>query len=903
MKLSRFVQEVFPPLLTPEQDSLSFEDRRDKLLKKRREGLEKSREYILSRHRLGEGGALVVDALTLVTDALLVRLFHDVSAGVADPDNYPIALVALGGYGRRELNPFSDIDLMFLYQGKSRDLAEKIANRMLYLMWDMNLDVGYSVRTQEDCLEFADKDSTVHTALLDSRFLIGDESLYHHYEKAVLDVLRARNTQVFIRNKISEIQTRHQKFGSSVYLLEPNLKEGKGGLRELHTALWVAKVKFKVNSLQELVLKGVITEREKEEWEAAFSYLWRIRNELHFQSQRKNDQIRFNHQEKIARFLGYKDNRKALAVEQFMQDYYTHATHVMDLASSLIGKAANLAEAPRAFLSMSRKRKIDDVFYVLRQELRTSRQDAFGEDPSLLMKVFWLSQRHNVELSFQLQQIVREHAHLINDKVRRNPEINKMFMEILRYPKRVAETLRSMHGLHFLNHFLPEFARIFCRVQHDVYHTYTVDIHSLFAVEEFIKLWQGDYQEKYPILSRVAQEIEKRELLLLAILFHDVGKGEGGNHSGIGAEMTRTASRRLGLGKEDSQRLEFLVRHHLEMAHIAQRRDLSDDRLIIEFARLMGMSENLRMLYLLTFADLMAVGPEVMTPWKAYLLGELYEKSFLILEKGEFALEKRSEKVRKRKKKIAEILSEDYGERRIKDELKHLDTRYVLSYSAREISEHLRVLFNRGEKTLAMQVDPEPEADCSRVIVSTLDYPGLFSNVAGVLAAAGINILSAQIYTFKNGVAVDILRANSNRGKIVDDEEKWHKVEKALTGVIEGRLQVHELVRKRKREPLYPAAHKPRFSARVEIDNEVSQKYTVIDLFTDDRIGLLYDITRTLAILNLTIGVSKISTKGDQVADTFYVQDIFGDKITQPAKIEELRRELLGVLQGENGGK
>ncbi len=897
MKLSQFADEVFPPAFSGTKEPLPFDDSRDQLLKKRREGWEKSHEYILSRHRLGEGGALVVEALTVVTDALLSRLFRDVAHGISGADKASITLVALGGYGRRELNPFSDIDLMFLYQGKSRDIAEKVANRMLYLMWDMNLDVGYSVRTQEDCLELADKDSTVHTALLDSRFLTGDEGLYHYFEKNVLEVLRARSTQAFIRNKLSETGARHHKYGSSVYLLEPNIKEGKGGLRELHTALWVAKVKFKVNSLQELVLKGVLSEREKEDWEAAFSYLWHIRNELHFQSQRKNDQIRFIHQEKIARFLGYKNNKKGLAVEQFMQDYYTHATHVIDLASSLIGKAANLADAPKAFLNISRKRKIDDFFYVLRGELRTSRQEAFRDDPTLLMKSFWLSQRHNADLSFQLQQLIRQNVHRINDRVRRSHEVIEWFLDILRYPKRVSETLRAMHGLHFLNHFLPEFSRIFCKVQHDVYHTYTVDIHSLFAVEEFIKLSQGEYRETYPVLSRVSQEIEKRELLLLAILFHDVGKGEGKNHSEKGAEMTRTVSRRLGLGKEDSQRLEFLVRHHLEMAHIAQRRDLSDDRLIVDFARQMGMSENLRMLYLLTFADLMAVGPDVMTPWKAYLLAELYEKSFLVLEKGEFALEKRSDKVRKRKKIVADLLSDDFEEKRIKEELKYLGTRYVLSHPAKDISNHLRIVLGRGDRTLAMKVEHEPEADCSRLIISTLDVPGLFSRIAGVLAAAGINILAAQIFTLKNGIALDILQVNGSGGKIINDVQKWHRVEETLAAVIEGRTQVHGLVRKRKRTPLYPAPHRPRFSARVEIDNEISQDYTVIDLFADDRIGLLYDITRTLAALSLTIGVSKISTKVDQVADTFYVQDIFRDKITSPEKIKELRLKLLNVLQ------
>ncbi|MBE0599075.1 MAG: [protein-PII] uridylyltransferase [Desulfuromonadales bacterium] len=890
---SFFSREVLDP-------AIPYAQRQKMLVEASRAFLTYHQELIRERHRGGESGRLVVGSLTSLIDTLIRNLYRSASADLSRDGSPPCTLICLGGYGRGELNPRSDIDLMFFHTGREKEFAQQVAERILYLLWDIGLEVGYSVRTAKDCLEMADKDITARTALLDSRYLVGDEGSYQEYIRTVIEVVLGKNSQAFIRDKLEENTRRLRKYGSTVYLLEPNIKEGEGGLRDLHTALWIAMVKFKARSLRELIIKGVLTEREGKEFEDALDYLWRLRNELHYLSGRKNDQLHFDQQEKIAQFLGYQDQRGTLAVEQFMQDYYSHATRVEHMASSLIAKVTQQDEPSFRILGYLTRRVVEEDFYVLRGELWPMRRDLFERQPARIMRAFLLAQRHKVKLSLSLKSMIRDNLHRINDKVRRSEAMRDDFLEILRGSRGVAETLKLMHHLQVLNQFIPEFGHIYCKVQHDAYHIYTVDIHSLFAVEEITRLWQGEYQEKKPLLTQVANDIEKRELLLLSVLFHDIGKGEGKDHCNKGGEMIPTIARRLGLNREDSDRLEFLVRNHLQMAHISQRRDLHDDKLIIQFAQRMGMSENLKMLYLLTFADIKAVGPDVWSEWKGMLLQELYEKSYEILERGNFQMEQRSEKMRNRKRKVVALLEEEFGAKTVKEVLKQMSTRYLLSHRSKEIAGHIRVVLSRKERPLVMTVEHEEAAQYSTLTISTLDIPGLFSKITGVMAANGINILGAQISTMSNGIALDTLQVRSPGGEIIDDEKKWRKVEEDLTAVIEGRVRVEDLVKKRHRSNFLPTPSRPRFPNKVEFDNQISDEYTVIDIFAHDRVGLLYQITRTLKELGLYIGVSKISTKVDQVLDTFYVQDIFGQKLTAPEKIEEARRRLLECLDEQN---
>jgi [protein-PII] uridylyltransferase len=499
----------------------------------------------------------------------------------------------------------------------------------------------------------------------------------------------------------------------------------------------------------------------------------------------------------------------------------------------------------------------------------------------------------------QLKELVRRSLHLVNDKFRRSKEVNQSFFNILRKRKGVAETLKMMHYLQFLVRFIPEFERIYCKVQHDLYHIYTVDTHSLFAVEEIEMLWNGRYSEQLPLLTQIAGEVDKHELLLLAVLLHDIGKGEGGGHAEKGASMIPTIARRMGLSREDSDRLEFLVRNHLLFAHISQRRDLHDEKMIVQIARQMPKSEHVKMLYLLTFADIKAVGPDVWTEWKALLLEELYEKVFTVLERGDFKYETRSEKVKKVKKRVLEIIDGDYSPGVVKDELKALSNRHILANSPEILAGHVRILLHLGKSTFVSQVTHELERGYSVYTIYTFDVPGLFSMITGVMAANGMNILGAQINTSSNGKALDVLQINSPQGFVITDPGRWEKVDEDMRGVLQGKVPVRSLVEKRRSPPMFGEKIKPRFPTKVEIDNDVSDDYTVIDIFTHDKVGLLYTITSTLTGMGLYIGVSKISTKVDQVADVFYIRDIFGQKILNEDKLEEIKSRLLKVIDEE----
>ncbi len=877
----------------------SFEEKRPLYLAGSKHFLNHYREEIRKIHNAGAPGTEVVRHLTAMTDTLIRKLFRSITKDVGQTGRVrePMTLTAIGGYGRGELNPYSDIDLMFLYAGKNQARVEDIAQKLLYFLWDMRLDVGYSVRTLQDCVEMAAADLTVRTALLDARVISGSRLLFKDFGKVMLTQILSKRSDSFIKEKVAELAKRREKYGSSVYLLEPNVKESEGGLRDLHTALWVAKIKYKISDVHELIVKGVLTEEEVFAFGEALSYLWRIRNELHFHAGRKNDQLTFDAQINLAQFFGYETVGKTLAVEEFMRDYYLHANRVEHLASSLVAKCSQREEGALKIIGYFIRRHVGDGFYIIKGELVIPDESVIQKEPARLMKVFEYAQKHGVAISVNVKSLIRKNLHLINDKFRRSKDVNQSFFAILRSDKGACETLKSMHHLEFLNRFIPEFGNIYCKVQHDLYHIYTVDTHSLFAVEEIEKLLRGDRAGELPLLTQIAREVDKRELLILGVLFHDIGKGEGGGHAEKGADMIPTIARRMGLCKEDSERLEFMVRNHLLMAHIAQRRDLHDDKMIIQFAQQMEKSENLKMLYLLTYADIRAVGTDVWTEWKAMLLQELYEKSFNVLERGDFHQEARSERVRKVKRMVLELLDDEYPMAAVKEELKAMTNRHLLSNPPAVIAGHVKLLLELEHEKIITRIDHEPEGGYSNFTICTLDVPGLFSMITGVMAANGINILGAQIHTSSNGKALDILQVNSPQGFIITDDSRWARLGEDLRQVLTGKVQVAALVAKRHRPTLLAERAKPRFPARVEIDNQVSSDYTVIDIYTHDKVGILYQITSALTEMGLYIGVSKISTKVDQVADVFYVKDIFGHKIKNPGRLDEIRERLLKAVE------
>jgi len=896
-----YIDNYFPDDINAVGDSgmAGFDEKRSLYFSGCKNFLAFYRDEIKNRHDAGASGTEVTHLICDMMDELNNKLFRSIIYDLAGGDAMleHITLVAVGGYGRGELNPFSDIDIMFLHDGTlPPQTVEDIAQRLLYFLWDMRLEVGYSVRVIADCIEMAASDGTVKTALMDARFLSGSRQLYNNLHKVIFTQILAKSSDKFIKEKISDMKARRDKYGSTVYLLEPNLKEGEGGLRDLQTAIWVSRVKYKFSDLRELIIKGILMDDELELYDAALDYLWRIRNELHYFSGRKNDQLNFDAQVHLAAFMGYKDRGRTLAVEDFMRDYYRHANKVEHFTSSLVSRCIWRDEGAMKILGYFVRRPVGDGCFVLKGELVIPDESVIDKNPAVLMRIFELAQKHGVALNVRVKGIIRKNLHLINDKFRRNREVNNSFLNILRASKDVAETLRLMHHLEFLNHYIPEMEHIYCKVQHDMYHIYTVDIHTLFAVEQTEKMLNGELKAKMPVPCEVAAQIGKPELLLLAVLFHDIGKGEGGGHAEKGAAMIPTISRRMGLSRESSERLAFLVRQHLLFAHISQRRDLNDEKMIAQFARQMETSENLKMLYLLTVADVRAVGADVWTNWKASLFQELYEKAFSILDRGEFQQETSSDRVKSIIKKVAEMLADDFPATEIREELRAMPVRLLLSNTPQLIREHVRMLLGQEENGILMRVAHQPESGYSEFTICAHDMPGLFSRITGVMAANGVNILGAQINTSKNGKVLDILQVNSPQGMLITDDHRWQKVQEDMKLVIRGEAWVADLVAKRQRPTLLTSRPAPRFATMVDIDNEVSESYTVIDIYAHDKVGLLYLISSTLTELGLYIGVSKISTKVDQVADVFYVRDIFGHKITAEEKLSEIRSKLITAI-------
>ena len=879
--------------------------------------LQKARALLLERHRAGAGGREIVFAYTVVVDHLIRHLFQVASRDYIQ--RYPsvnprCSLIAQGGYGRGELNPYSDIDLLFLYAWKVTPYVESVAEKVLYSLWDAGLEVGHATRSIAESMRLANTDMKVKTALIDARCVCGDAALYADFAKAVEQQLLKKNEDRFVREKLEENRLRRERYGGSVYLLEPDVKEGEGGLRDIHTALWISKVKHPIKELDGLVDHGVIQAKDLAELKAAQDFLLRVRNELHFGAGKHQDQLTFEEQERVSRALGFEGERKLKAVEVFMRSYYLHASQVNRLASLIIHR---LTEPAGAGASKRRVagRKIRAGITIARGYLWISDPALLTAEPENLIGIFAEVQKHNAAISEETRGLIRDHIGLIDEKLRRSASACGPFLEILKWKERVYETLVEMHRCGVLGALIPEFGRLLCMVLHDLYHIYTVDQHSLRLVTELEQLREGAFRETFPLLTQLAREIENVEILYLALLFHDIGKGYGGGHSEIGAEMARGIARRMRLNIDDAAQLEFLVRHHLLMAHTAFRRDLEDDKTIIDFARAMGNGSNLKMLYLLTYADIRAVGPQVWNNWKAALLEDLYLQASGILEKedkGEFRREDRRSRCRRIRARLRRRFSAKYGAEKLQRFLETLPDRYFLATPEDEIPAHLELMDQfSGDGSMnspsragtregfVSSVRHFPEREYSEMAICAEDRPGLFARITGVFAASGLDILNARITTSSDGIILDVFRiSHAGRAALIMDPQKWERVGALLDKVLTGAVDVARVVEESGRPSLFKRRG-PKVSTAIQIDNEASDDFTVVEVYTQDRIGVLFQITYGMHQLGISIHLAKISTNVDQVADVFYVADEQGGKIRDQQRLETIRQTLYQSLVSE----
>ena len=858
-----------------------------------RQALAEGYDSLKVRHAEGASGQESVRTHARLMDDVIFSLTRLIAADAAADglEATPLVVMALGGYGRGELHPLSDVDLMVVYDGEMSPYVQRMMQELLYSLWDLGLHVGHSLRSLDDCVAMARTDFPSRTSMQEARFLAGERRLFARFQRVLRENVFRRDFGQFLETTLVERDARYRKHGASPYIGEPNVKESAGGLRDMHTAMWLGAAKFGARTLRELTDKGLITPREQAAADAALTFLWRVRNELHFFSGHKNDVLTRDLQPRIAKNLGYENDETTLGVERFMRDYYLHARVIHRVSKRLIARCQETLSRRGSAERRQRQQALADglVFFDGRLHLADRDPSQLRTDPARLMKVFWHLHRLGSELSLDLERAIEDSLHLVDEAFRRSDGVRELFLDVCRTWGRAAQTFSEMHELGFLGRYLPEFGALTCLVQYDVYHKFSADQHSLLAVEHLEALAPGQSAESEGA-AHVLSEVEKPELLMLGMLLHDIGKAKGHGHVAKGIPLVRELTARVGLQAADGAAVEFLVAHHLTMSHVAQRRDIDDPKTITDFAAAVGDPSRLRMLYLLTYADMRAVGPGVLTPWQARILHELYARTLASLTGGRVARPSRT--------RLAERLhAAAKGEvdlQAVKAHLAMMTDRYLESTSVQRMAEHLRMLDGLGESPVVTALFHHPDLGSSDLVVVTRDLPGLFALIAGTLAASDANIISAQIHTRADGIAIDTFQVNDPAGDVIGSPAHWARTLDALRAVLTGEQTVPALLARRRaagREATGPGG-----PSKIALDNQLSDTATVIEVKCPDRLGLLYLITKTLAGLGLDIVSARIATEIDQAFDTFYVQDREGRKIEDPETLERARAGLEQAL-------
>ena len=885
--------ELFRRARRAEARAERAEDRRRFRLEFFRQALTQGFDSLKVRHAEGASGQESVRAHARLMDDVIFSLTRLIAADAARArlDATPLVVVALGGYGRSELHPLSDIDLMVVYASELSPYVQRTMQELLYSLWDLGLQVGHSLRSLDDCVAMARTDFPSRTSMQEARFLAGDRRLFARFRRVLRENVYRRDFAQFLETTLGERDQRYRRYGASPYIGEPNVKESAGGLRDVHTAMWLGAAKFEARTLRELADKGLITPREQAATDAALTFLWRVRNELHFFSGHKNDVLGRDLQPRIAKNLGYENDDTSLGVERFMRDYYLHARVIHRVSRRLIARCQETLSRRGSAEGRQRQQALADGLVFFDGQLHLADRDPgpLRAEPSRLMKVFWHLHRLGCELSLDLERALEDSLYLVDGGFQRSPAVRELFLDICRTWGRAAQTFSEMHELGLLGRYLPEFGALTCLVQYDVYHKFSADQHSLLAVEHLEALAPGQSAESEGA-AQVFNEVEKPELLMLGMLLHDVGKAKGHGHVAKGIPLVRELVVRMGLEPADGAVVEFLVAHHLTLSHIAQRRDIDDPKTVADLAAIAGDPQRLKMLYLLTWADMRAVGPGVLTPWQAVILHELYRRALVRLTGG------RAE--RPSRPQLAERLRVAAGGEQpaqaVKAHLAMMSDRYVATTGVQRMAEHLRMLHQLSNTSVVTELFHHPDLRSSDLVVVTRDLPGLFALIAGTLASQGVNIISAQIHTRADGIAIDTFQVNEPTGEAVTSPATWARTLDALRAVLIGDAQVATLLEKRRAAGR--ATTLAGGSAKITLDNHLSDDYTVLEVKCPDRLGLLYLVTRTLAALGLDIATARIATEIDQAVDTFYVHDGRGGKIEDPDALGRVRAALEQAL-------
>ena len=815
-----------------------------------------------------------------------------------------MAVVATGGYGRGLMAPESDIDLLFILPYKQTAWGEQVAEAILYCLWDMGLKVGHATRSVDESIRQARGDMTIRTAILETRFLTGDQALYDELvERFDREVVQGTAAE-FVTAKLAEREERHRRAGQSRYLVEPNVKDGKGGLRDLHTLFWIAKYVYRVRGTDELLKRGVFDSREYRTFRRCADFLWSVRCNMHFLTGRPEERLSFDIQREIAVRLGYTSHPGMQDVERFMKHYFLIAKDVGDLTAILCAKLEDQQAKPEPVLSRMmarlrpgvRKRRVpeSDDFIVDNNRINLAAPDVFKHDPINLIRIFRLAQKNNLAFHPDAMRAVTRSRRLIGAQVRENPEANRLFMEIL--TSNDAETvLRRMNETGVLGQFIRAFGRIVSMMQFNMYHHYTVDEHLLRCIGFLQEIERGG-NEEFALASDLMRKIrpENRAVIYITTLLHDIAKGRPEDHSIAGAKVARRLCPRLGFNATDTALIAWLIEQHLTMSTVAQSRDLSDRKTIENFAAVVQSVEQMKLLTILTTADIRGVGPGVWNGWKAQLLRTLYYETEPVLTGG-FSEVNRTQRIEAAQAEFQAALKE-WPDQDLNAYIARHYPAYWLKVDLPRKLRHARFLKSaeEGGHKLAINVGFDEARGVTELTILANDHPWLLSIIAGACASAGANIVDAQIYTTTDGRALDTIAISREYDRDEDEGRRATRIGDMIEQVLEGKLRLPDVVAHR-----VASKGKPKpfvVEPEVVINNQWSDRHTVIEVSGLDRPGLLYQLTTAISKLDLNIASAHVSTFGERARDVFYVTDLLGDQITAPTRQAAIKRALIHLL-------
>ena len=865
--------------------------------------LNQKQELIKNKFLTTSDGILYAGLNTIIVDNLIKQLFIVTKETASEKSNSRIALIALGGYGRGELAPHSDIDILFLMpENQNKLIKEKLEKKIesiLYFLWDLGFTIGHSTRTVKEAIKDCRTDQMFLTSLLENRFLVGSNSLYSSFKLEFDAFLNKSNILNFVKNKLEESEKRHIRFGSSRYVVEPNVKEGKGGIRDLHTLIWIAKYAYKSKNIKDLLKNGALSKSELYAFADAHRFLLSVRCHLHIKAGREDDNLATDSQIEISEMMKFRKILSQSAVERFMKRYFLATKMVGNLTRIFCFAIEEDFKKPLRFNFFKKTVKsIPQPFTIENKRLGISKKEAFYDDPLNLIMIFHLSHYSNLEIHPKTIRYIADCTKLITKSLINNKQTNTIFYEILTSRDDPSKTLRLMNEANVLGRFVPEFQKVVGLIQYDMYHYYTVDEHTIFTIANVHSLKEGLFKDVSSFASEAISNIKSFKALMVALFLHDIAKGQHGDHSKNGAEMAKKICPRLGLGDDDTELVSWLVLNHLLLSKVAFSYDLTDKNIVDNCTEIIQSKEKLDLLLILTVCDIKAVGPKVWNDWKGALIHELYVKvrESILKQPSQNHFFKEVDAI---KEKIFQYLkNKGWDVKKIKKYFSHLNNNYWNINQIETIKKHA-LIFNEmleNERKFEVKIFNQEKFDLIELIVIAPDHHGLFSKISGIVSSCGFDIVTAKIFTRTDGFALDTLLIQNKENKIIFEKRIQENLIKNLKQGLEGRYNYKKELENRWQE-IPSRFREMKAPVRVLVDNKTSKNFTVVEINCKNSPGVLHIITKSFSELGLQVNTASISTFGNRVKDNFYVNDLFGQKISDKNKISEIKLLILKNLK------